>query len=64
VCKTEVIRDNQQNVISYEKSCGERSTCNSFSELECSQQTNREICDKCSTRADGCFCPGKFSKAI
>ena len=54
-----MIRDNQSNVINYAKSCGERPACSSFEQLQCSQQTEYQICDQCSTVPDSCYCPGE-----
>jgi len=59
VCKVDVARVGG-NIVSYAKSCSERSQCSSFRELQCSLQAGSETCNKCLDVADGCFCPGKL----
>ena len=60
VCKVDVIRNGAGNVINYAKSCGERSQCSSFRDLQCSVQGGSETCNRCLYMADSCFCPGKL----
>jgi len=59
VCKVDVTRDGG-NIVNYAKSCGARSECSSFTDLECSVSGDSETCNRCLESADGCFCPGKL----